>query len=96
MIQKAEKWQTIRVVAEDRAGNKTDTGEQYFWLHDQKETVPFSGEQSRSGGMADVQGKQKQEQNVLRNTKENDRKIMVGVAIITVFWAIFLKSKKHK
>ena len=42
-LKKAEKWQRIRVAAQDRAGNKTDTGDQYFWLNDQMEAPSLAG-----------------------------------------------------
>lgn len=41
-LKKSEKWQRIRVAAQDRAGNKTDTGDQYFWLNDQMEAPSFA------------------------------------------------------
>ncbi len=41
-LKKSDKWQRIRVAAQDRAGNRTDTGEQYFWLNDYMEAPPLA------------------------------------------------------
>ena len=41
-LKKSDKWQRIRVAAQDRAGNRTDTGEQYFWLNDQIDAPPLT------------------------------------------------------
>lgn len=39
LLKQSEKWQTLRVVATDRAGNRTDTGEITFWLNEQEEAA---------------------------------------------------------
>ena len=112
LLKKADKWQRIRVVAQDRAGNKTDTGEQYFWLHDQVE-APSLDESLKAEQRTDLKevnatdehgenrtGQSKRKGGNLKGGWQKsmagkNRKILVGIAVITVLWAIFLKSKRH-
>lgn len=42
VLTQGKQWQTIRVTAVDKAGNKKDTGELYFWLNEKETDVkPF-------------------------------------------------------
>ena len=112
LLKKADKWQRIRVVAQDRAGNKTDTGEQYFWLHDQVEapSLEESLKAEQRTDLKEVNATDEHEENRTGQSKRKggnlkggwqksmagkNRKILAGIAVITVLWAIFLKSKRH-
>ena len=109
-LEKAGKWQTIRVVAQDKAGNKTDTGEQYFWLNDEMEAasltdVKQSDRRKVTEYLSEMEDADPTETTGVKaevpvgiqreKTAGKNRKIVAGIAVITALWAIFLKLKRH-
>lgn len=100
-------WQSIRVTAADKAGNIKDTGEIEFWLS-KAEVKPQTKAQNRNqnGTFQEQQGGEKEriQKETERTGKEKPQekgreknwKVLAGIAVIAVIWAIFLKTKKEK
>lgn len=109
-LEKEENWQTIRVMATDRAGNRTDTGEICFWMNDQKEAVPLTefrrSKEYGKRGMeyqqgeegADNGGAEAEKTGITEEKKVtgNSWEILMGTAITAGLGAIFFRAKRHK
>lgn len=107
-LQERDEWQKIRITAEDKAGNRKDTGEMYFWLG-RKEPDSLQKNVHVQEKKNDIVADKKEDTKVKQMEKESEtaswgkekraeksRKILAAIAVTAVIWAIFLKAKKEK
>ena len=110
ILGKAQDWQTLRVVAVDKAGNQKDTGEIPFWIGEsrqvperkkgsditiqKKESV---SEEKEGKGETDAMDRtdKKREEEAEKSTGKN-WVIMPGIVVFTALLAILLLRKREK
>lgn len=112
VLKQSEDWQTIRVVAADKAGNIRDTGEMSFWLGEQeqipekkleKEEAEQNLEDYTDDQTQGNSGKRKKESESSgkrsKNTENKTGKnwaIVPGIAVFTALLAILFLRKREK
>ena len=75
VLKQSGEWQTIRVVAADKAGNRRDTGEISFWLGEQEEIPEKKKVEKKNGQSAAVHSdRQTQDVTVKEKTGEKDER----------------------
>ena len=110
ILKKAQDWQTLRIVAVDKAGNQKDTGEIPFWIGEsgqvperkkesditiqKKESVSEEKEERGESDAMDMAGK-KSEEEAEKSTGKN-WVIVPGIVVFTALLAILFLGKKEK
>lgn len=109
-LQEGDGWQSIRVMAVDKAGNTADTGELYYWIGTTEVTPLKKTEagiqtgkiiaRSEKNETEQIEEQKEKRKNVSsgkqKSQVEKNWKVLGAIAVIAVLWAIFLKAKREK